>query len=265
MVNKYYLIWILILNFRIISAQFKSGSLHTIEMKSSYLNEMRTVHLYLQKDTSKLKNGIFFFCTDGQILLKDNYIKIIDSLIIAKKICPINLILLESNENFIQNNLQLRNLDYIKPKNDILDTSIWNLRFNNHMNYFLIELPDIIKSSFRIDVLNTNNYFYGCSNGAGFGVSLSSRNESFIDSYILFSEGGGDIDNFNDNMEKKLKYYLAWGDEEPAPFRLSSLGKAQFFIENGFDVKLKEFSGGHNRIIWRNEFISFLINNFPYD
>ncbi|MCB9310772.1 MAG: hypothetical protein H6567_11995 [Lewinellaceae bacterium] len=261
MKNKYYYTLILILNFSMISAQYKNACFHTFEINSSYLNEARKIHFYFQKDTSKLKNGIFFFCTDGQMVLKENYIKIIDSLVNANIIYPINLILVESNENFIENNIQLRNLDYIKPQNDTLISSIKNLRFNNHMNFFLLEIPDFIQSKFDINVLKTNNYFFGVSNGAGFGVSLSSRNNSFIENYILFSEAGGDIDNFDHN-ERELKYYIAWGDKEPAPFRLSSLTKAQFFIENGYDVTLKEFSGGHNRIIWRNEFIDFLIKNF---
>ena len=70
------------------------------------------------------------------MVLKENYIKIIDSLVNANIIYPINLILVESNENFIENNIQLRNLDYIKPQNDTLISSIKNLRFNNHMNFF---------------------------------------------------------------------------------------------------------------------------------
>jgi len=233
------------------------GKVRTDNIYSNHLKDIRTIHTYFSTKNKHKGKEIFLFCTDGQELMKMNYINSIDSLIENKIIIPINLILVESNEKYVNKDLQMRNWEYVKGYNKTM--------FANHLLFFTKELPLFFKKKYNIIFNDTSNLFFGCSNGAGFGLTLSAIDNSLIKDYILFSECGGDLGSIDSLNVNENKYDIYWGRNEVSPLKTSTLEKSIILIENGNEVRLKEFIGGHNNKIWKKEFLEYLVSNFPYE
>lgn len=149
--------------------------------------------------------------------------------------------------------LQYRNFEYV-DRSDYTDDRSLIKRFSNHASYFIKELIPEIEKNYNQNINNTDRYFYGFSNGAGFGLSLLNSEPHIIGTYICFSTFG-EVQSYN--WKKNIKYpnlYLRYGSEEPiflkqdAEYLKSNYKKINSFIE------VKEFEGGHDAKNWTREF-----------
>jgi enterochelin esterase-like enzyme len=250
----------------------------TDSIYSKNLSEYRKHNIYLPKGFDSKKEYSILFATDGNEI-KENafYKKTLDSLINNQIIKPILLIASHSNNKIADSTsitlgnvdkvyLQYRNFEYIndyasKSKNPLLVN-----RFKNHMLYFNNELISTIEKKYNQKLNKNSRYFYGVSNGAGFGLSLLNNYPNTIGTYICFSTAGGDTQT--NNWKKNIEYpnlYLQYGSDEffglkeDAEFLKSKYKELNLFTE------IKEFNGGHDYKIWNEEFTKTIAKLFKYE
>jgi enterochelin esterase-like enzyme len=246
---------------------------YTDSIYSNSLSEYRKHNIYLPKGFNSKNNYPIIYATDGNDLKGNNFIKkSLDSLINNNITKPIIYIESHCNQEIADSTsttlgdgrkvkLQFRNFEYVKtPSTD----SLLAKRFDNHMNYFTNEMINHIEKSLKQKKSKKDRYFYGVSNGAGFGMSLLNKYPEIIGTYLCFSTFGGDIQT--NIWRKDIKYpdlYMIYGIEEP------------FFLKNDADFMKKEyknsnsfadirtFQGGHDYKIWEKELVNYLIELFP--
>mgnify|MGYP002142715818 CR=1 FL=1 len=193
--------------------------------------------------------------------------KVLDSLINTNIIQPVIFIASFSNDKIADSTsmtngygkkmyLTYRNFEYIYRKLTREEDSLLVDRFKNHKLYFINEF--ILENEKKYNQIGKkeNRYFYGVSNGAGFGMSLLNSHPELIGTYLCFSTFGGNIQT--NNWHKKIKYpnlYLRYGSEESfflkedAEFLIAKYSKSKSKIE------FKEYIGGHLSELWEKEFI----------
>ncbi|MFD2823376.1 alpha/beta hydrolase [Lacinutrix iliipiscaria] len=248
----------------------KSESLYyTDSIFSTHLNEYRKHNIYLPKAFDSLKTYPIIFATDGnKISAKSFYKKTLDSLIDNNIIKPVILVASHSNRKIADSTsstkgdntkhyLKYRYFEYINDYSNS-DSLLVN-RFKNHMAYFKNELINQIENEFNQKLDKNDRYFYGVSNGAGFGLSLLNTHPEIIGNYLCFSTFGGDIQTNTWNINVKYpNLYMRYGSDEP------------FFLrEDGEFLKLKykelnlfcdiiEYNGGHDYLKWNEAFTEII-------
>lgn len=241
----------------------------TDSIYSKYLKEYRKHTVYLPKGFNSNKSYPIFFSTDGGTNLTDKKSEL-DSLINNRIIKPIIFIASYSNNKIIDSTstthgngkkvyLSYRNFEYVDRKLDRLEDSLLIDRFKNHKLYFTNELITQSEKKYNQKGKKQNRYFYGVSNGAGFGLSLLNSNPELIGTYFCFSVFGGDIQvNLWNEKTKYPNLFLRYGSEEP--FFLEEEAKiliSKYEDSNSF-IEAKEFEGGHNNKFWKREFIELI-------
>ncbi len=261
----------------IISCQFKKvtsnpeSEFYTDSIYSKQLSEFRKHSVYLPKGFNKENKYPIIYATDGSKIKENNfYKKTLDSLIDNHVIKPIIFITSHSNNKVADSTsttlgdgkkvyLQFRNFEYVDRKPTRIEDSLLVDRFKNHMLYFKDELISKIENEFNQKLNKNDRYFYGVSNGAGFGLSLLNTYPNTIGTYICFSTFGGDI-QFN-TWKEDVKYprlYMQYGSKEPfflkedAEFLKSKYEQLSLFSE------INEFNGGHEYKKWNEKFTEII-------
>lgn len=266
-----------IIGFSIISCQSKKSSsnseskFYTDSIYSNNLNEYRKHNIYLPKGFNKEKKYPILYATDGSEIKKNNFYKrTLDSLINKQIIEPIIYVVSHSNSKIADSTsqtrgdgtkvfLQYRNYEYI---NDIAKTSndsILMNRFKNHMLYFNNELISKVESKFNQSPNKEDRYFYGVSNGAGFGLSLLNNHPNTIGTYLCFSTFGGDIQSntWKENVDYP-KLYLEYGSDEPFFLKTEAEFLKSKFKELNLFAEIEEYNGGHDYKKWNEKFIEII-------
>lgn len=253
------------------SSNFSSESEFLIDsIYSENLSEFRKHNIYLPKGFNKDKKYPIIYATDGNSNLTDKK-NVFDSLIDNKIIKPIIFVASFSNTKIAdstsmtfgdgrKHKLPYRYFEYVRQ--DFPDNNKYphlEKRFDNHLQYFSKELIPNIEKELNQNIDTNERYFYGVSNGAGFGLSLLNTNPNVIGTYICFSIFGGDMKSKTWNSNTVYpKLYLRYGRSEPdflkedAEFLKSKYAEFKSFIE------VKDYRGGHNYIYWEKEFIEIL-------
>uniref|UniRef100_UPI00404B2274 alpha/beta hydrolase n=1 Tax=Flavobacterium sp. TaxID=239 RepID=UPI00404B2274 len=241
----------------------------TDSIYSKYLKEYRKHTVYLPKGFNSTKSYPIIFGTDGGTSLTDKKAEL-DSLINYKIIKPIIFIASFSNNKIADSTsmtngdekkvyLCYRNFEYINDYASTTKDSSLAGRFKNHKSYFAYELIDHIERKYRQNNGKEYRYFYGVSNGAGFGLSLLNSKPELIGTYFCFSTFGGDIQT--NIWNKKTKYpnlYLRYGSEEPFFLKEEAKILISKYAESNSFIEAKEFDGGHNNKFWKKEFIQII-------
>lgn len=238
----------------------------TDSVYSEYLKEYRKHTIYLPKGFDKNKKYPIVYATDGGSGLTDVKL-VLDSLIVSNNIKPLLFVASFANNKIADSTsvtnglgekimMQFRNFEYV---NNMTEDTLLMKRFPNHMSYFIKEFIPGIEKQYNQNLNKSDRYFYGVSNGAGFGLSLLNNRPDLIGTYICFSTFGGDIQSNNWDINTKYpNLYLKYGTEEPfflkddAEFLKSKYGELNSFIE------IKEYEGGHNNKYWSKEFIEVM-------
>jgi enterochelin esterase-like enzyme len=251
------------------------SSYFTDSIYSNYLKEYRKQTIYLPKNFNKNTQYPIVFATDGGTSL--NLKKaVLDSLIEHKIIQPILYISSHCNSKIADSTsttygdgrkvkLNFRNFEYVNSDENTKDNPFLLNRFSNHMRYFVTEFVSQNEKKWQNKVSKEQRYFYGCSNGAGFGISLLNQYPQLIGTYLCFSTFGGNITT--STWKSDVQYpnlYLIFGTQEPeflkkeSEFLINEYAKSNSFIE------VKPFNGGHDQSIWQKEFLASLKMLFPY-
>lgn len=242
---------------------------YTDSIYSKYLGEYRKHNIYLPKGFDIKNKYPIIYATDGgsKITKKKN---ILDSLIDNNIIEPIIFIASFSNTKIADSTstitgdgkkvyLNYRNFEYVDRKPSRTEDSLLVNRFQNHMFYFSDELIPTIEKTFNQKLSKNNRYFYGVSNGAGFGLSLLNTYPELIGTYICFSTFGGDIQT--NPWQKDVEYpflYLEYGSNEPFFLKEDAEFIKSKYKELDLSCEVKEFNGGHDNEIWNKEFAVIL-------
>lgn len=250
------------------SSQFLTDSIY-----SKNLSEFRKHNIYLPKGFNKKKKYPVIYATDGNsdITNKKN---ILDSLIDSKIIKPIifvasfsNTKIADSTSTVLGNGnkvyLLYRNFEYVDRKPSREEDSLLVNCFQNHKSYFIEELITEIEKQYNQNHGRNNRYFYGVSNGAGFGFNLLNQHPNIIGTYICLSTFGGEIQENDWKSDVDYpKLYVRYGSDEPfflkddAEFLNAKYNELNKFIE------VKEFTGGHSNKFWDKEFIEIITKLF---
>ena len=221
------------------------------------LNEPRLISIYLPKGYTKDKTYPVVYSTDGQIII-DSYKQSLDSIIENKIIPEFIFVGVHSNENNVPNSdFSYRNYEYIKGWADEKDTLL-NARFSNHFNFFSKEVLNYVEKKYSVSKERKNRFFYGTSNGAGFGVTLSSEYPDLFSNYICYSMAGGNYDNLKWTNSNSPYYYLSYGNEEPLPLIIALKEFEEFLTQHKHPHSFHIYNGGHDRKKWKSEFLKTL-------
>ncbi len=250
---------------KIIESQFYTDSIY-----SQHLKEYRKHNVYLPPGFDTSKNYPILYSTDGnEITGKSFYKRTLDSLIDNQIIDPIILIKSHSNSKVVDSSgtlgngetmyLRLRFFEYVDQFNeDFNDPKLAN-RFENHMKYFAEELITAVEIQFNQNISRADRYFYGVSNGAGFGMHLLNERPDIIGTYLCFSIFGGNIqsNDWQANVDYP-KLYIEYGTEEPSFLKEDSDFLKAKYKELGLFSQINAYDGGHDYKIWNQKFIEIL-------
>jgi len=237
----------------------------TDSIYSKYLNEYRKHNVYLPKGFDSENEYPIIYATDGNSSLTEKK-NLLDSLIDNQIIKPLIFVASFSNNKIADSTstttgdgkkvkLSYRNFEYVERKPMRLEDSLLVDRFQNHKLYFTKELITEIEKNYNQEIGKTDRYFYGVSNGAGFGLSLLNNNPDIIGTYICFSTFGGDIQSntWNENV-KYPNLYLRYGSDEFFGLKEDSEFLESKYAESNSFIETKEYEGEHNNEFWKKEF-----------
>ena len=244
----------------------------TDSIYSNHLREYRKHNIYMPKGFSKDKKYPIIFATDGNNITENNFYKrTLDSLIDNKAITPLLLIESFSNpkiadssytdENRDKFYLDYRYFEYVE--NEYHRNPELSARFKNHLNYFHDELIPTVEDELNQNPSKNDRYFFGVSNGAGFGMRLFNKKPNTIGTYLCFSIFGGRIQSkiWYENVEYP-SLYLEYGSEEPLFLKEDADYLRSKFKELGLHVFINEYTGGHDYSIWNQKFIEIIVELF---
>lgn len=240
---------------------------YTDSIFSKNLGEYRKHNVYLPKGFNKQQQYPIIYATDGSTSLEGNFYKVtLDSLIDNKIIKPTIYIATHSNRKIANSTtnarngekvtIDYRNFEYVETfKYGTSDPDLSN-RFKNHLLYFKDELIPQVEEQLMQKPENENRFFYGYSNGAGFGANLLNKYPDIIGTYICSSTLGSNVGG--NKWHKEIKYpdlYLQFGDEESSVFKKESENLARKYKDSKSCVELEEYKGGHDYKKWNEVFI----------
>lgn len=247
---------------------------YTDSIYSKSLSEYRKHNIYLPKGFDSKKNYPIVYKTDGNNINAGKfYKKTLDSLINNKVIQPIILVESYCNTKIADSTsttlgdgrkikLNFRNFEYVDNDATVEIKSLKN-RFKNHMLFFKDEFITSIEKQLHQKKSKNHRYFYGVSNGAGFGMSLLNKHPELIGTYFCFSTFGGNIQTNswkNDIVYPNL--YIKYGTQEPFFLKDDADFIKKEYEESNSFAEIDSFEGGHDHKIWDSEFIKLLIKSF---
>lgn len=234
-----------------------SAEIRTDTIFSNSLNENRLVSIYLPKGYVNTETYPVVYATDGQTNI-DFYKDALDSLMAHEEVPKFIMVGVHSNEKMVaDSDFSYRNYEYIKNWAEEAN-SVLNKRFSDHYTFFSKEVISYIQQNYSVSQERSDRVFYGTSNGAGFGVTLGSENPELIANYICFSMAGGSYESPQGTTANQPYYHLAYGNGEPFPLVIAIKEFDEFLTKNDFDHALSTYRGGHDREMWKEEFLKLI-------
>lgn len=248
---------------------------YTDSLYSKSLSEYRKHNVYLPQNFDKKKKYAIIYATDGSLIFPEDDIKqTMDSLISNKIIKPLILIESYANRKIADSTIQTlgdgskvymmyRNFEYTNDWGAFAKDTLLKYRFPNHMSYFKDELISDVEVKFNQKLNKKDRYFYGVSNGAGFGMSLLNKHPNTIGTYLCFSTFGGDAQT--NDWKKEVDYpdlYLKYGKYEPEFLKDDAEFLKLKYKELNKFIAVEEFDGAHDWKKWKKGFYATIIKLF---
>jgi predicted esterase len=104
--------------------------------------------------------------------------------------------------------------------------------------------------------------FYGCSNGAGFGITLGLKYPSLFSDCICFSPLGGSVEKIESEKNRYPNFYLSYGATEIEPFIEAYKTLDDTLTKAKIDHLTHVYNGGHDRKKWEEEFSKTVVTIF---
>lgn len=223
---------------------------------------VRSGAIYLPKGISPKDELPVIYMCDGLVFRECGFRKMMDSLIEEKQISPVVIACSYENKMTVPGyRIAFRNAEYIESLAE-KDDKLAGL-FKNHYDYFVNEFIPYIEKKAPVSRSGQDRVFFGTSNSADFGITLSIRQQGLMYEFWCFSPVYSDVSGYG-LIETPTRYRICWGmkeevgNEEYFPNLLKDIRK------RGGDVTSWVFNGGHDRSWWKYWFSEELKRKFPY-
>lgn len=262
---RYFCIGIALASVFIISSCKDNGgeesSWEEISFTSKYTGDTRQAGVYLPAGYSKNKTYPVIYMPDGLVFTDGTYREALDSLIRYDVIEPVIVACSYENKMHVPGyQMAYRNAEYVELLGE-QDDALKKL-FDAHMDFFTKEFIPAIEKDYPVSKNREDRIFYGTSNSADFGLTLSFRNQSLFSEYWCFSPVFSDISRYG-MLDEKTSYRICWGAKEEIN------ASFDYFPSMVKDIRKRDgsvrswvFEGGHERPIWESEFIKLVSERF---
>lgn len=221
----------------------------------------RECGVYLPKNYSKSKEYPVIYMLDGLVFKESGYKVLVDSLIDNRCISPVIIACSYENKEPVPGfRISYRNAEFVESISR-QDPKLTEL-FENHYSFVTQDFINYIEKHYPVKKDPDGRIFYGTSNSADFGITLSFRDPSLIPEYWCFSPVNSNIEHYG-MLEDNVTYRICWGVKEEVnqfdyfPSLVNSIRK------RGGNVKSWVFESGHDRGYWRKWFGEELKRRFP--
>lgn len=222
---------------------------------------VRSGAIYLPKG---IKNGDklpVIYMADGLVFKDCGFKKMLDSLVDCKAISPVVVACSYENKKSVPGyNMAYRNAEYVEALAKT-DNTLARL-FENHYNFFVNEFIPYIEKEAPVSESAQDRIFFGTSNSADFGITLSLRKQGLISEYWCYSPVFSDIKDYG-LIQSTTSYRICWGAKEEVGMDDYFPNLLKDIRKRGGNVHSWVFNGGHDRGWWRYWFSEELKNRFP--
>lgn len=239
----------------------QESEFNEFELKSQD-GTVRSGAIYIPQGIKSKDKLPVIYMGDGLVFKECGFKKMIDSLIDNKQISPVVVACSFENKKTIPGyNIAFRNAEYVESlaKDDNRLAEL----FNNHYSYFVNEFIPYIEKNAPVSRDSKDRTYFGTSNSADFGITLSLRNQGEIAEYWCYSPVFSNINEYG-LIEEPTIYRICWGIKE-------EVGNYDYFPnlmkdirKRGGNVHTWVYNGGHDRSWWRLWFAEELKRKYPY-
>ena len=223
--------------------------------------EGRPAGIYLPAGYTPKKSFPVIYMEDGLVFKDCNFKSALDSLIELEIMKPVIVACSYENKMKIPGTqLTYRNAEYIEAMSKA-DPELMKL-FEEHYRYFNEGFVPYIEEHFAVSTSRGSRLYFGTSNSADFGITLSFRNPELFSEYWCFSPVYSDVSGYG-MLTDETSYRICWG-------KFEELGQFNYFPELLKDIRKRGgtvqdwiFNGGHDRSKWRYWFVENLKLRFP--
>ena len=223
---------------------------------------VRSGAIYIPKGIRSDDKLPVIYMGDGLVFKETRFKSMMDSLIENRHIRPVIIACSYENKNQISGyKIAYRNAEYAEliAKNDNTLAGL----FDNHHSFFVNEFIPYIEKNAPVSKDPDDRIYFGTSNSADFGLTLSLRDPGLIPEYWCYSPVCSDISDYG-MISEPTSYRICWGIRE-------EVGNEDYFPnlikdirKRGGEVNSWIFNGGHDREWWKYWFSEELKRRFPY-
>lgn len=222
---------------------------------------IRSGGIYIPKGIKTDETLPVIYMADGLVFKECGFKKMMDSLIDNKSIHPVVIACSYENKKTVPGfNLAYRNAEYIEALAKT-DNTLASL-FDNHYSFFTNEFIPYIEKHAPVSTSAQDRIFFGTSNSADFGITLSLRSQGLMSEYWCYSPVYSDIRDYG-LIESHTSYRICWGAKEEVGMYDYFPNLLKDIRKRGGEVHSWVFNGGHDRDWWKYWFSEELKNRFP--
>ena len=217
--------------------------------------------IYLPEGVKAKDELPVIYMADGLVFKDCSFKSMMDSLIDLKAIRPVVIACSYENKKTVPGyRVSYRNAEYVEAlaKNDNTLAQL----FENHNQFFVNEFIPYIEKEAPVSKSAADRIFFGTSNSADYGITLSLRNQGLISEYWCYSPVYSDIKDYG-MRSSETSYRICWGIKE-------EVGMEDYFPDLLKDIRKRGgkvhswvFNGGHDRDMWKYWFSEELKTRFP--
>ena len=217
--------------------------------------------IYLPEGVKAKDELPVIYMADGLVFKDCSFKSMMDSLIDLKAIRPVVIACSYENKKTVPGyRVSYRNAEYVEAlaKNDNTLAQL----FENHNQFFVNEFIPYIEKEAPVSKSAADRIFFGTSNSADYGITLSLRNQGLISEYWCYSPVYSDIKDYG-MLSSETSYRICWGIKE-------EVGMEDYFPDLLKDIRKRGgkvhswvFNGGHDREMWKYWFSEELKTRFP--
>lgn len=239
----------------------EESQFNEFEIKDSN-GSIRRGGVYIPKGIKTDSEYPVIFMEDGLVFKECGFRRMIDSLIEKRAISPVIVACSYENKMTVPGyRIAYRNAEYVEALAKT-DEKLAKL-FDDHYVYFKETFIPYINSSYPVSAKTEDRIYFGTSNSADFGLTLSMRNGDMFSEYWCYSPVYSDISDYG-MLAQPVRYRICWGVKE-------EIGHDDYFAalmkdlrKRGGVVESWSFDGGHDREWWKYWFREELKRRFPY-
>lgn len=237
--------------------QTEGSMFDEFEIKSRSTGTTRNVGVYLPEGYNSKQTYPVIYMEDGLVFKEGNYQHLLDSLINEGAIEPVIVACSYEDKTQIPGfDLAMRNAEYIETV-AASDPTLQSI-FDNHLEYFINEFIPTIEKKYPVSAERSDRIYYGTSNSADFGLTLSMIHPELFHEYWCFSPVFSDLSGHG-MLAESTSYKICWGVKEETKLSFDYFpALTQSIRKRGGSVTTWTFDAGHDRPAWEREFVRLL-------